>query len=96
MNLDMAEMKEKVVIIGGVGLGDTLIQMVLAENLTRAGFAVTLLSPLMQELADWFPRQQIKPMPPEISLAAELAQFSKVFASDTAPKSRRAPCLRFV
>ena len=46
---------KSVVIIGGLGLGDNLVQMVLAENARRKGHEVTMLSNIMGEMESWFP-----------------------------------------
>jgi len=46
---------KSVVIIGGLGLGDNLVQMVLGENARCRGHEVTMLSSIMCELHSWFP-----------------------------------------
>lgn len=50
-----------VVIFGGLGLGDNLVQMVLGENGRRKGFDVTMLSSIMCDLASWFPGHTFLP-----------------------------------
>ncbi len=50
-----------VVIFGGLGLGDNLVQMVLGENAREAGHQVTMLSSIMCELSAWFPEHTFLP-----------------------------------
>ena len=50
-----------IVIFGGLGLGDNLVQMVLGENARLAGHRVTMLSNVMCELRDWFPGHSFQP-----------------------------------
>lgn len=52
---------KSIVIFGGLGLGDNLVQMVLGENARRAGYAVTMLSTIMSELSCWFPEHTFRP-----------------------------------
>ena len=81
----MAEQKEKISIIGGVGLGDTLIQMVMARNVMNAGYEVTLFSNVLKQLAAWFPLHTIRPGVSADCFNAELASFSKILASGGPP-----------
>ena len=83
----MAEEKENIAIIGGVGLGDNLVQMVLARNLTDAGYDVTVFSNVLKQLETWFPRCGIKPGWAENEPEAELEPFSKILSSGGPPDS---------
>lgn len=83
----MAKQKEKIAIIGGVGLGDTLIQMVMARNIMNAGYEVTLFSNILNQLAAWFPLNTIRPGLSAECFYPELAAFSKILASGGPPKT---------
>lgn len=48
-----------VAILGGQGLGDNLIEMILAENAYRAGLRATMFCSRMCQLAAWFPQHRI-------------------------------------
>jgi hypothetical protein len=48
-----------VAIIGGQGLGDNLLEMILAENAYRAGLRATMFCSRMCQLAAWFPQHSI-------------------------------------
>ena len=62
----MEPMRGAVAILGGRGLGDNLIEMVLAENARRAGFRTTMYSDVLASLAEWFPGHRMLPsLPPE-------------------------------
>jgi heptosyltransferase-3 len=81
----MVEQKDKIAIIGEFGLGDTLIQMVMARNIMNAGYEVTLFSNILRQLAAWFPLHTIRPGVSADFLNAELAPFSKILASGGPP-----------
>jgi len=81
----MAELKEKIAIIGGFGLGDTLIQMVMVRNIMNAGYEVTLFSNILNQLAAWFHNRTIRPDVSAEFFNAELAPFSKILASGGPP-----------
>jgi ADP-heptose:LPS heptosyltransferase len=50
-----------VAVLGGQGLGDNLLEMVLLENARRAGLQVTMFCSRMCELHNWFPQHRIAP-----------------------------------
>lgn len=50
-----------VAVLGGQGLGDNLLEMVLLENARRAGLQVTMFCSRMCELHNWFPQHRIVP-----------------------------------
>lgn len=52
-----------VAIIGGQGLGDNLIEMILAENASRAGFQATMFCTRMCQLEHWFPKHRFLSTP---------------------------------
>lgn len=64
-----------VAILGGRGLGDNLIEMVLAENARRAGFGTTIYSDMLKSLADWFPGHRILPSLSLERMGEELGQY---------------------
>ena len=51
---------ERALLLPRERLGDALIAMVLAENLRRAGVRVCVCSDLLQQLADWFPKHDLR------------------------------------
>lgn len=67
-----------VAIIGGIGLGDNLIQMVLASNAQKAGHTVTMFSSVMCQLSDWFPHIHINSTLEPHQYDNALAPFTKI------------------
>lgn len=51
----------RVALLGGRGLGDNLIEMVLAHNARRRGYRVTMYSDVLFPLAAWFPQHRMQP-----------------------------------
>lgn len=49
-----------VAVLGGQGLGDNLLEMVLMENARRAGLQATMFSTRMCELRSWFPQHRLE------------------------------------
>lgn len=74
----------RVAVLCGPGLGDSLVQMVVAHNLLRSGYEVTVFSNVIHALARWFPGYtiyaQLKPR--EMKL---LSTYNKVFAPRPLP-----------
>lgn len=54
-------MADKVAVLGGQGLGDNLLEMVLAKNAHDAGLRVTVFCSRLCQLEKWFPRYHIVP-----------------------------------
>jgi hypothetical protein len=75
-------------------LGDGLLTLVLAENLRRAGRAATLYHTQLTELATWFPKATIQPLPDGDALAALLARTDAWFVGDPALVGEEAPAIR--
>ena len=48
-----------VAVLGGQGLGDNLLEMVLLENARQAGLQVTMFCSRMCELSNWFPQHSL-------------------------------------
>lgn len=67
-----------IAIIGGIGLGDNLIQMVLAGNAQKTGSAVTMYSSIMRQISRWFPHIQIESTLEPHQYNQTLAPFSKI------------------
>jgi len=57
------EDKVNVALVASIGLGDAIIFMMLAENLRRNGFNVTLYSNPGSQLLSWLPAVTVKPYP---------------------------------
>ena len=53
-----------VALVPSMGLGDSLIYVLMAVNLARAGYRVTMLSNHLAYLAEWLPLLEILPFPP--------------------------------
>lgn len=71
------------------GLGDALLAMQVAYQLTRVGHRVTLYSSVLRSMASWFPDVLIKPYPAEDALGQELADYDHVIAADYTPISSK-------
>jgi hypothetical protein len=52
-----------VAVVPSMGLGDSLVYLVVANNLARAGYRVTMLSNHLAHFADWLPGLQVVPFP---------------------------------
>ncbi len=52
-----------IALVPSMGLGDSLIYVLLAVNLARAGYRVTMLSNHLAYLAEWLPQLEILPFP---------------------------------
>jgi hypothetical protein len=50
-----------VAVLGGQGLGDNLLEMVLMENARRAGLRATMFCTRMCDLSGWFPQHRLEP-----------------------------------
>jgi len=70
----------KIALVASVGLGDALMFLVLAENLRRNGFAVTLYSNPGSQLASWLPEIPVKPYPEVAACEAEFQPYALVIA----------------
>ena len=81
----MTGKKTKIALIGGIGLGDTLIQMVLAYNAQLADIEITVFSNIICQLKNWFPYCTIKPTLAEKELNSHLAEFEMIFSPAQAP-----------
>ena len=78
------EQTKSIVLFGGLGLGDNLVQMVLGENARLAGFSVTMLSTIMCELSNWFPEHTFLPSIQPKQFEAVLNRYDNVlWAHDT-------------
>lgn len=67
-----------VAVLGGQGLGDNLLEMVLLENARRAGLQVTMFCSRMCELHNWFPQHRIAPTLQPEAVAHALAGFQLI------------------
>lgn len=56
-------------------LGDTLLMMIMAENLRRSGLHVVVYGDYIYGLREWFPHSEIRPAIQEEALRAELKTF---------------------
>lgn len=54
----------RIALVPSLGLGDSLIYLVVANNLARAGYHVTMLSNHLAHFAEWLPNFAVLPFPP--------------------------------
>jgi heptosyltransferase-3 len=81
----MNELKKKIAILGEFGLGDSLIQTVMAQNLIHAGYDVRFFSTVLSQLAAWFPQLAFEPSISEETVNAELSNYAKIVTSGLPP-----------
>lgn len=67
-----------VALLGGRGLGDNLIEMVLAHNARRRGYRVTMYSDVLYPLAAWFPQHRMLPSLPPDRMDATLIDYDLI------------------
>lgn len=72
--------KPEIAIVASVGLGDGTIMLILADNLVKHGFAVTMYSNPLYHLVDWLPKIKVKPYPRLEDCESEFAPYDLVFA----------------
>jgi hypothetical protein len=83
----MKQGRGAVAVLGGRGLGDNLIEMVLVENARRAGFRATMYSDVLGSLTTWFPFHRIFPSLPLERMEEELRDYGCILE----PKPPRMP-----
>ncbi len=67
-----------VAVLGGQGLGDNLLEMVLLENARQAGLQVTMFCSRMRELSSWFPQHSFVPSLQPEEREQALADFQMI------------------
>lgn len=60
---DISRMDCHIAVVPSMGLGDSLIYLIVANNLARTGYRVTMLSNHLAHLSDWLPNIRILPFP---------------------------------
>src|SRR5665647_2232789 len=70
-----------VAILGGVGLGDSLIEMVFAQNALRCGYKTTMYSDVLSPLVAWFPQHRMLPAFSLERMEDELAEYDRIIAT---------------
>lgn len=70
----------RLALIPSMGLGDGCIYLVLAANLARAGYNVTVLSNHFSALNDWLPLFEARPLPAPADTFAVLDDFDLVIS----------------
>jgi ADP-heptose:LPS heptosyltransferase len=78
----MPKEPHKVGLVCARGLGDALLFMILAHNLTLSGKKVTLFSSILCELKEWFPSVTILPHPQSDSFSLSFSPFDTLIAAD--------------
>lgn len=79
---DRSERNEcRIAVVPSMGLGDSLIYLVIASNLARAGYRVTMLSNHLAHFAEWLPGLEMLPFP-EIGRTLEICDDYDLVLSD--------------
>ena len=71
----------RIAVVPSMGLGDSLIYLVIARNLVRAGYSVTMLSNHLAHFADWLPGLEMLPFP-EVKNTVGIADAYDLVMSD--------------
>ncbi len=72
-------MTAKAAVVCARGLGDGLLSMILAHNLTLSGYDVTTFSSILCQLQSWFPDKKIEPFPQDKQI---LSTFDQLIVAD--------------
>lgn len=73
--------KANIALVSYESLGDSLIYTMMADNLRRNGYSITLFGNIPYQLKDWLPELSVKPYPKEENLYAVLDDYHLVFMS---------------
>ncbi|MFL9912425.1 glycosyltransferase family 9 protein [Paraburkholderia sp. RL17-337-BIB-A] len=71
----MLQRANSIAVVMSPAIGDTLLAMVLVNNLVRNGFRPMVVGWVMEDLAQWFPGIDVRPaseMPPRVDLVIQL------------------------
>ncbi len=71
----------RLAVVAFSSLGDGLLYVMMADNLRRAGFAVTYFGDLVYQLRDWLPQLDIRPYPARDQFDQTLGEFDLVICS---------------
>lgn len=71
--------REAIAVIGGQGLGDNLIEMVIAHNGVMAGYRVTMFSSILSGMKEWFPKVRILESLRFDRFDVDLIEYKKIF-----------------
>jgi len=71
----------RLAVVAFSSLGDGLLYVMMADNLRRAGFAVTYFGDLVHQLRDWLPQLDIRPYPARDRFDEALDAFDLVVCS---------------
>lgn len=71
----------RIAVVPSMGLGDSLIYLVIASNLARAGYRVTMLSNHLANFAEWLPGLEMRSFP-EIGKTLEVCDAYDLVLSD--------------
>lgn len=72
-------MERKCAVFSCLGLGDGLISLVLAQNLSLNGYEVVAFHPFLNQLQSWFPRLKIRAFPNRDQMPSVLAEFDHFY-----------------
>lgn len=93
----------RIAVVPSMGLGDSLIYLVIASNLARAGYQVTMLSNHLAHFAAWLPELKMLPFPEvENTLGIAdaydlvLSDCGSIITSAASDKVKLAECFVFV
>lgn len=79
---------KRIAVFPAKGLGDGLLSLILANQLSQLGHTVTLYHSFLGSLKSWLPPVVIQAFPLEADLTKEFAEFDHVIAMDHTPVSR--------
>lgn len=71
--------REAIAVIGGQGLGDNLIEMVIANNAVLAGYRVTMFSTILSGMREWFPEVRILESLRPSQFEVDLVDYKRIF-----------------
>lgn len=78
MNDNTVQLRQRIGILSERGIGDGLVLMTLAQNLSRAGHNVVLFCSGIYSLQQWFPQVEIRQTLSPSELAKTLAEFDQL------------------
>lgn len=70
---------EAIAVIGGQGLGDNLIEMVIANNAVLAGYRATMFSTILSGMTEWFPKVRILESLQPDRFDTDLVDYARIF-----------------
>src|SRR5512146_3236547 len=73
---------KKAAVLPAYGIGDSLLMMIASHRLRKAGFSVTTFHHALPELAPWFPKHDLQPLPLTDKLFLTLRSFDLILVEN--------------